>query len=188
MWLFYARGVSQILLCMVALSSFAKSLGECPTIHSPPALFSSSVEISSRTLIPFFMPGSVHSGSTSWYDCGRVFPDELRVSSFPDRFPLCLQSGIVSILRFVWVKGVCVFRCNLQPALLTEWPGSFTFRLYSLSRYRKCVNMQSYAKEYLRSCQNPLFPCLGGCLKTHRTQRLHCLLPYSTIQSNATQI
>ena len=38
-------------------------------------------------LIPLFRPGSVHSGSASWGDCVRVFPDELRVSSFPDRFP-----------------------------------------------------------------------------------------------------
>ena len=45
------------------------------------------VEISSRTLIPLFWPGSVHSGLASWEDCGRVFPDELRVSSFPDRSP-----------------------------------------------------------------------------------------------------
>ena len=45
------------------------------------------VEISSRTLIPLFMPGSVHSGSASWDDCGRMFPDRLRVSSFQDRFP-----------------------------------------------------------------------------------------------------
>ena len=55
---------------------------ECSTIHSPPALFFFfffKVEISSHTLIPVFRPGSVHSG---W-----VFPDELRVSSFPDRFP-----------------------------------------------------------------------------------------------------
>ena len=29
----------------------------------------------------------IHSGSTSRDDCGRVFPDELRVGSFPDRFP-----------------------------------------------------------------------------------------------------
>ena len=33
------------------------------------------------------MPGSVHSGSASRDDCGRLFPEELRVSSFPDRFP-----------------------------------------------------------------------------------------------------
>ena len=45
------------------------------------------VGISSRTLIPLFRPGSVHSGSASWDDCDRVFPDELRVSLFPDRFP-----------------------------------------------------------------------------------------------------
>ena len=33
------------------------------------------------------MPGSVHIGSASWDDCGRMFPYKLRVSSFPDRFP-----------------------------------------------------------------------------------------------------
>ena len=36
----------------------------------------------------------------------------------------CLDSGIVSPLRLHCVKGVCVFRCNLPPALLAEWPGS----------------------------------------------------------------
>ena len=35
----------------------------------------------------------------------------------------CLDSGIVSPLRHHCVKGVCVFRCNLQPALLAEWQG-----------------------------------------------------------------
>ena len=40
-----------------------------------------------------------------------------------DRF---LDSRIVSPLRLRWVKGVCVLRCNLPPALLAEWPGSFT--------------------------------------------------------------
>ena len=69
---------------------------------------------------------SVHSGSESWGNCDRVFPHEVRVSSFPDRFPHCLESGIVSPLQLKWVRGVCVFRCNLLPALLAEWPGSFT--------------------------------------------------------------
>ena len=36
----------------------------------------------------FFRSGSVHRGSASWYDCGQVFPNELHVSLFPDRFPL----------------------------------------------------------------------------------------------------
>ena len=64
-------------------------VGECSTIHSPPALFFFfffKVEISSCTLIPLFRPGSVHSGLVSLDDCDRVFPDKLRVSSFPDRF------------------------------------------------------------------------------------------------------
>ena len=34
--------------------------------------------------------------------------------------------GIVSLLCLCWVKGVCVFRCNLLPALLAESLGSFT--------------------------------------------------------------
>ena len=70
---------------MVAFSSRARILGEYSTIHSRPALF--IMVISSRTLIPLFRPGSVHNGSASWDDCDLVFPDELRVSSFPDRFP-----------------------------------------------------------------------------------------------------
>ena len=45
------------------------------------------VEISSRTLISLFRTETVHSGSASWDDCVRVFPGEVRVSSFSDRFP-----------------------------------------------------------------------------------------------------
>ena len=41
------------------------------------------VEISLRTLIPLFRPGSVHSGSASLDDCGWVIPYMLWVSSFP---------------------------------------------------------------------------------------------------------
>ena len=51
------------------------------------AFFFFKVEISSSTLIALFRLGSVHSGSASKEDCDRVFPDELRVSSFPDTFP-----------------------------------------------------------------------------------------------------
>ena len=77
------------MVVVVAFPSRARSLGECLTIHSLPALFFFlffKVEISSRKLIPLFRPGSVHSGSASLDDCDRVFPGELRVSSFPDRF------------------------------------------------------------------------------------------------------
>ena len=34
--------------------------------------------------------------------------------------------SIVSPLRLCWVKCVCMFSCNLPPALLAEWLGSFT--------------------------------------------------------------
>ena len=64
------------LLVVVAFSSLARILGECSTIHSQPALFSSSsffkVEVSSRTLIPLFRPRSVHSGSGSWDYCALL--------------------------------------------------------------------------------------------------------------------
>ena len=51
--------------------------------HSfPECAFFLEVEISSRTKISLFMPGSVHSGSASWDDCGQMFPDKLRVSCF----------------------------------------------------------------------------------------------------------
>ena len=40
----------------------------------------------------------------------------------PLRFCLCLDSPF----RLCWAKDACVFRCNLPPALLAEWQGSFT--------------------------------------------------------------
>ena len=46
--------------------------------HSCPIcafFFFFEVEIGSRTLIPLFRPESVHSGSVSRDDCGRVFPN-----------------------------------------------------------------------------------------------------------------
>ena len=60
----------------------------------------------------------------------RLWPNvpwQVACELFPDRFPhLYLDSGIVSLLWLRLVKGVCVFRCNLPPALLAEWPESFT--------------------------------------------------------------
>ena len=72
---------------LVAISSIATILGVGSTILSPPAIFFFKVRISSRTQFPLFRPVSVHSGSASLDDCCEMFPDELRVSSFPDKFP-----------------------------------------------------------------------------------------------------
>ena len=72
------------------------------------------VEISSCTLIPLFMPGS-------------VVPWQVVCDLLSEKVPtLCLDSGIVSPLWLHWVKCVFVFSCNLPPALFAEWPGSFT--------------------------------------------------------------
>ena len=78
-----------------AFSLLAKIWGECSILHSLFVLFFLcfcccfvfSVEISLRTLIPLFTPGSVCGGSSSWDDCGQMFPDKLHVSSSPDGFP-----------------------------------------------------------------------------------------------------
>ena len=108
--------------------------------------------------MPFFRLGSVHNGSASWDDCGLRFPDKLRVSSFPDRF-LCPDSGIASPFRLRWVKGVCVFRCNLPPALLTEWPGSFTCHCGNTG-VEWTSNMSQHTKLTLE--KNILLPPLSG--------------------------
>ena len=115
----------------MAFSQLVWTLGKVCS-HFPIVLFFLSfffffkAEISSRIPIPLFRPESVHSGSESWNNYGWVFPDELCESSFPWEVPtLCLDS-IVSRLRLCWVEGVCMFRCNLPPALLAELPGSLT--------------------------------------------------------------
>ena len=59
-----------VAVVVVAFSSLERIFGECSIIHSLPALFESKkkkskMEISSRTLIPLFMPESVHGGSAS---------------------------------------------------------------------------------------------------------------------------
>ena len=75
--------------------------------------------ISSRTQIPLFMPGSVYSSSASCDDCGRVFPDELRKSSFPDRFQHFAWTGAKSAHSdFV---GSRLYAC-LETLTAVVWP------------------------------------------------------------------
>ena len=157
---------------MAAFSSRARVWGECLTNHSTQALFSFflffffEVEISLCTLIPLFAPELVHSGSTSWDDCNRVFPDELRVSSFPDRFPH--HAWTVSQLWLRWVKGVCVFRCNLPPALLAEWPGSFTYHCGNMGLERTPNKTQHTKLTLEKKIPPPLLP--GFELATFRSR------------------
>ena len=108
---------------VVAFSSLARILGECSTIHSLPTLFFFfffEVEISLRTQIPLFMPGSNHSGSVGWDNCGWMFPDKFCVGSLTMPEQRHSQPTPTSL-----GQGVRVFRCNQPPALLAEWSGSF---------------------------------------------------------------
>ena len=67
-------------------------------------------------------PGSIHSSSEGQDYCGQVFPNELHGSLFPWFVPmLCLVSIVSPLWLDCWVKGVCMFRCNLPPILLAEW-------------------------------------------------------------------
>ena len=77
------------------------------------------VEIISCTLIPHSKPGSVHSGSASWDGCGLVFPDELHLGLFPDRF-----------LHYAWTSacsthsdfiGLRVYACFCVTCHLHFW-------------------------------------------------------------------
>ena len=45
---------------------------------------------------------------------------------FPWYVPTLGLDSIVSRLQLYRVKDVCMFRCNLPPAILAKWPGSFT--------------------------------------------------------------
>ena len=95
---------------VVAFSSLVRIRGECLTIYSLPALLKKiffyvvvvEMDFSSCTLIPLFMLGSVHNGSTSWDDCGWMFPNKLHVSSFLDRFPHCAYMESIGQKMVLW--------------------------------------------------------------------------------------
>ena len=75
----------------------------------------------------FTLGGDQSTVAQQWDECGWMFPDKLHVSLFPNRFShYAWTVDRVSPLWLHWVKGVCVFGCNLPPALFAELWGSFT--------------------------------------------------------------
>ena len=113
------------------VSSLARTClwGKVLMIHSPPALFLffffSRSGVSSRSPVPLLGQDEstvAKRAETTVAECSLAgcawarFPDSShcmpRQHSQPDPTSL--------------VKNVCVFRCNLPPALLEEWPTSFT--------------------------------------------------------------
>ena len=105
------------------------------------------------------MPGSVHNGWPSWEDCGRMFPDNCVWTRFRIGLKLCLDSGVVSPFRPRRVKVVCVFKCNLPPALLAQWLGSFTCN-YGDSGVERTPNMCQHTNLTLE--KKVLLPLLPG--------------------------
>ena len=70
---------------------------------------------------------------------------------------LSLDSSIVSPLRLHWVKGACVFRCNLPPPLLVEWSGSFTCHCGNMG-VEQTPNMSQHTKITLKKKNSPTAP------------------------------
>ena len=87
-------------IASVAFSLHERILKECLTIHSPPALFF-LVEIRSRTLIPLFRPGSVHSSSASWATESEVYKKHLPkiIKSAAVKRPTVLSKWQENVLR-----------------------------------------------------------------------------------------
>ena len=85
------------------------------------------------------MPGLVHSGSAGWDDCGQMFPDKLCVGLFPDGVPHYARTAQSDCS----VKGVFMLRCNLPPALLAEWPGSYMYRFGKWGWNGHCIRLST---------------------------------------------
>ena len=111
-----------VALEVVASSSLARIRGECSTVLPRPRFFSlPKVEISSRTLVPLFLG---KDQSTVAQQTEMTVPTCSLTSCMRDHFQIgshtMPDSVIVNPFPLCWVKGVCVFRCNLPPALLAE--------------------------------------------------------------------
>ena len=72
---------------------------------------------------------------------------------------------------FHWVKGACVYRCNLPPALLAEWPGSFTCHCGNTGMEQTLNKSQHLRLTLKKKILSPLLPGLE--LSTFRSWVRH---------------
>ena len=69
-----------------------------------------------------------------------------------------MPGQLFSPLRLRWVKGIFMFRCNLSPSLLAEWPGSFTCHCGN-TRVEQAPNKSQHTKLTLeKKMLQPLLP------------------------------
>ena len=125
---------------LVTFFSLPSILGEIWTIHSPPALFFFFLSFKWRLARAHWFYTLGQDQSTVAQQAEKTGP------MFPDKLPV---SGLVSPLRLCCVNGVCVFRCNLPPALLAEWLGSFTCHCGN-SGVERTPNKSKHARLTLR--------------------------------------
>ena len=107
-------------LTFIALSLLAKILGERLIIHSPLRFF---FFWSADQIVQFHSLCQDQSTVAQWAE--TTLAKCSLTSCLWAHFQIGFQSGIVSPPWLCWVKGVCVFRCNLPPAPEAEWLGSF---------------------------------------------------------------
>ena len=76
-------------------------------------------------------------------------------------------------LYLFWVTGVRVFRCNLPPALLAEWPGSFTCHCTNMGVERTPSKSQHTKLTLEKKSFPPLLPGFELATFRSRVQRSH---------------
>ena len=126
------------------------------------------MEISSCKLIPLFTPGSVHSGSASWDDCGRVYPDKLRASSFPDWFPHYAWIAVKSA-RSDFV-GSRAYACLGVTCRLQFWQNG---QGLSSKRADGRLNLNSHTPLTQRSRSGPTMPLCRHGVGTYQEKSSH---------------
>ena len=115
-------------LVVVAISSLARILGECSTIHSPPALFFSLFFFLMWRLARPHLFHSVYQDQSTVAQRAEMTVAKWSLTGVWAHFQIdsnTMPRQWHSPLWLHWVEGVCIFRCNLPPALLAKWPGSF---------------------------------------------------------------
>ena len=84
-------------------------------------LFFFLMEVSSRTTIPLFGPGLVHSGSVSLENSGRTFPDELHACSFHCYIIIIifypLTARVVGAPQMISQPVSSIFPCSPLPSV-----------------------------------------------------------------------
>ena len=133
------------------------------------------------------MPGSVHSSVSKLRQLWPDVPRQVGWALISGQVPtLCLNDNIVSPLWLQWVKGVHLFRCNLPPTLLEEWPGSFTCHCSNTGVERTPTKSQHTKFTLEKKILPMLLP--GFELTTFQSRVQHSYHIYSVWESSSVKV